>query len=131
MVSRFLIFALLKIILKNRHFLLVIITITKNDFSLSTSSTEYLFDFASTVGDSISNFYKFWHQKNIKLRKKNETKFLKKIGLNKNFSREINYSYLRKDLNIDIKVKQFLNNFFDKLKIIKKKNSRGNFYKAC
>lgn len=70
---------------------------------------------------SISNFYKFWHQKNIKLRKKNETKFLKKIGLNKNFSREINYSYLRKDLNIDIKVKQFLNNFFDKLKIIKKK----------
>ena len=55
------------------------------------------------------------------MNKKNETKFLKKIGLNKNFSREINYSYLRKDLNIDIKVKLFLNNFFDKLKIIKKK----------
>ncbi len=71
---------------------------------------------------SISNFYKFWYQKNNKLNKKNETKFLHKIGLNKNFSREINYSYLRKDLNIDIKVKQFLNNFFDKLKIIKKKS---------
>ena len=70
---------------------------------------------------SISNFYKFWYQKNNKLSKKNEKKFLQKIGLNKNFSREIDHSYFRNDLNIDIKVKLFLNNFFDKLKIIKKK----------
>ena len=69
---------------------------------------------------SLNNFYKFWCQKNNKLDKKNEEKFLKKIGLNKNFSREIKNSYLKKDLSIDSIVKLFLKNFFDKLKIIKK-----------
>ena len=76
---------------------------------------------------TLNNFYKFWYQKNIKINKKKETDFLNEIGLNKNFSNKINYLFKIKNLKIELILKEFLNEFFDKIKEIKNQSSEVIF----
>ena len=76
---------------------------------------------------TINNFYKFWRQKNSKLDKKKEKKFLVDQNFDKKFLREIDTLIIKQDPKIVENIKIFLDNFFSRLKQIKKESNQITF----
>lgn len=76
---------------------------------------------------SVNNFYKFWKQENLKLNQKKEKKFLINQKFNKEFIKKINQLIIEQDPKIIENIKIFLDNFFLRLKQIKKDANKITF----